>query len=135
MITRPWEKNENRILRFFLFWKKSTQKESKWLYSEAAAGFMQNDYLQSSALWHLSKQMNQIRSLQTGLNRTEPGLSTSQTIHQQQQQPDNQLRAGDKRKLSVDGDKKKVYSWLCCLLKTPLMRKIIVSIFKIHCAF
>ena len=71
---------------------------------------MQNDYLQSSALWHLSKQMNQIRSLQTGLNRTEPGLSTSQTIHQQQQQPDNQLRAGDKRKLSVDGDKKKVYS-------------------------
>ena len=54
--------------------------------------------------------MNQIRSLQTGLNRTEPGLSTTQTIHQQQQQPDNQLRAGDKRKLSVDGDKKKVYS-------------------------
>ena len=77
------------------------------MYSEAAAGFMQNDYLQSSALWHLSKQMNQMRSLQTGLNRIEPGLNP-QTIHQQQQQQDNQLRAGDKRKLSVDGDKKKV---------------------------
>lgn len=95
MITRPWEKSaENRTsLR-----ANEKETDNNTSFSEPVTAFMPNDYLQSSALWHLSKQMTQIRTYQGQINQTVLP------------QPEVQLRAGDKRKLSLDSDKKKV-SW------------------------
>ena len=81
MITRPWEKPENRTFQ------KIEEQSTK---IDLESNFMPQEYLQTSALWQLTK-MNQIRSCPVP--------------HQQE----IQLRAGDKRKHSTDSEKKKVF--------------------------